>query len=95
MWVQVHAAIAKWFMRYLDRGEASNEFYPAEQQRDRRVYEALPLEGSVLDIGGQLGHIRKYMAPDQRYCSIDPFVGVHLLACNRKNLFASYPLSSP
>lgn len=95
MWAQGQKTFAQWFMRYLDRGEASNSFYPAEQQRDRRVYEAITLEGRVLDVGGQLGHIRKYMAPHQQYCSIDPFVGVHLLASNRKNLFANYPLTLP
>jgi SAM-dependent methyltransferase len=95
IWSQGQAAFSQWYIRYLDRGEASDSFYPSELQRDRRAYEAIPLEGRVLDVGGQLGHIRKYMALHQQYCSIDPFVGVHHLVSNRRNLFANYPLSLP
>lgn len=95
MWAQGQESFTQWFKRYLERGEASDGFYPAEQEKDKRVYEKIPLEGRVLDVGGQLGHIRKYMTSHQQYCSIDPFVGVHLLVSNRKNLFANYPLELP
>jgi SAM-dependent methyltransferase len=95
VWARGQECFTQWFERYLERGEASDGFYAAEQQRDKPVYERFPLEGRVLDVGGQLGHIRKYMTPQQQYCSIDPFVGAHLLASNRKNLFANYPLELP
>jgi SAM-dependent methyltransferase len=95
MWGQGQQNFTQWFNSYLEWGEASDGFYPAEQQSDKRVYDKIPLEGRVLDVGGQLGHIRKYMTSHQEYCSIDPFVGVHLLASNRKNLFANYPLELP
>jgi SAM-dependent methyltransferase len=94
-WAQAQEAFSHWFSRYLELGETSDSFYPAEQQRDKRVYETIPLEGRVIDIGGQLGHIRKYMSSNQQYCSIDPFIDVHLLVSGRKNLFANYPLYLP
>lgn len=94
-WQQGQSAFESWLDKYFDQGEADADFYKNEQAKDAPVYEALKLRGRVLDVGGQLGHIRKYMEPNQEYCSLDPFVGVHLRATNRPNLFASYPLSIP
>jgi len=94
-WLEGQLAFESWLDQYFDQGEAHTDFYENEQALDAPVYEALKLYGRVLDVGGHLGHIRKYMEPNQEYCSLDPFVGVHLRASNRSNLFASYPLSTP
>lgn len=87
----------EWFLSYLNEGEATPHFYKNEVRRDSPIYEKFNMisKGRVLDVGGQLGHIRKYLAPDQEYCSIDPFVSAHRLATNKKELFASYPLDKP
>jgi SAM-dependent methyltransferase len=94
-WLAAQRAFESRVNEYFSTGEADPMFYKREQDRDRPIYETLSLSGRVLDVGGLLGHIRKYMELDQEYCSVDPFIGVHLLASGRKNLFASYPLSSP
>jgi SAM-dependent methyltransferase len=94
-WIAAQHAFESWIDAYFNKGEADPMFYKREQERDRPIYEVMKLSGRVLDIGGQLGHVRKYMELHQEYCSIDPFIEVHVLARGRKNLFASYPLSSP
>jgi ubiquinone/menaquinone biosynthesis C-methylase UbiE len=94
-WATAQRQFVEWVKRYLDRGETTREFYRVEQERDKRVYEEIPLEGSVLDVGGQLGQVRKYMAADQHYCAVDPFLDVLGMADNRESLFANYPLHLP
>lgn len=93
-WLAGQIAFESWIDDYFNNGEADATFYKREQARDRPMYEAMKLSGRVLDVGGQLGHIRKYMNSDQEYCSIDPFIEVHVRARNRKNLFANYPVAS-
>jgi SAM-dependent methyltransferase len=94
-WLVGQLAFESWLDKYFDRGEAEGDFYRTEQAIDSPIYAKFALSGRVLDVGGQLGHIRKYLQPDQEYCSLDPFVGVHVRARNRPNLFASYPLAVP
>jgi len=94
-WLAAQQTFESWMEEYFSNGEADVMFYKLEQERDRPVYEVMRLIGRVLDVGGQLGHIRKYMELGQEYCSVDPFIRAHLLAKGRKNLFASYPLASP
>lgn len=94
-WLDRQITFEAWIDDYFNAGEADPEFYRREQERDRPMYEELKLSGRVLDVGGQLGHIRKYMDSDQEYCSIDPFIEVHMKAKDRANLFANYPLSTP
>lgn len=86
-----------WFSSYLEKGETDTNFYKNEVLRDSPIYEKFDVtsKGRVLDVGGQLGHIRKYLAPNQEYCSIDPFIGAHRLAANKKELFSTYPLNEP
>lgn len=79
-------------VRYLERAEQDSNMYTDEQKRDAPVYEKLPLEGRVLDVGGNLGAIRKYMQEDQEFCSVDPFINVYKLATGRTNLFKYYPM---
>ena len=94
-WLKGQLAFESWIDSYFDKGEADANFYKREQVQDGPVYEAFKPQGRVLDVGGQLGYIRKYLEPNQEYCSIDPFVGVHLRASKRPNLFANYPLATP
>lgn len=82
-------------VRYLERAENDSTVYPEEQKRDAPVYEKLPLEGRVLDVGGNLGAIRKYMNENQEFCSVDPFINVYKLATGRTNLFKNYPMHLP
>lgn len=94
-WLEGQEEFEKWMVSYLDNGEKNDQFYSVEQKADTKMYDKLQLEGRVLDVGGQLGHIRKYMKENQEYCSIDPFMGVVDLVDGRKKLFDNYPLSTP
>lgn len=96
-WTFGQLEFEKWFLSYLDKGEEDPQFYGDEVRRDAPIYEKFAIKnmGRVLDVGGQLGHIRKYLALDQEYCSIDPFIGAHRLATNKKQLFTVYPLAQP
>jgi len=94
-WKEGQDEFEKWKVSYLNNAEINEGYYPLEQSRDSKMYEKLPLEGRVLDVGGQLGNIRKYMSHNQEYCSIDPFITAVSLVENKKNLFKNYPLSTP
>jgi len=94
-WEEGQKEYEKFHEQYLDQGESHADFYKEEQKRDSPMYEKLKLIGRILDIGGGLGHIRKYMQPGQEFVSIDPSVGIQKKAKNRSNLFAAYPLAVP
>lgn len=94
-WLEGQEEFEKWMISYLDNAEKNKQFYSIEQKADTKMYEKLKLEGRVLDVGGQMGHIRKYMSKNQEYCSIDPFISVVDLVEGRNNLFDNYPLSTP
>lgn len=94
-WLDGQVAFEEWIDGYLRKGEVDPDFYRREQSGDAPIYQALKLEGRVLDVGGLLGAIRKYMAPDQEYCSMDPFISAVEKVRGRKNYFASYPMGSP
>jgi len=54
----------------------SKDFYRNEKESVRDVYEAIPIEGRCLDIGGHQGRLQEYLAENQEYVSIDPFLDV-------------------
>lgn len=93
-WLEGQKSFEEWMVKYLDQGESDPQFYKNEKAY-LPVYETMTLDGRVLDVGGQLGHIRHFMKADQEYCSIDPFINAHKLVVGRKNLFEAYPLSRP
>jgi ubiquinone/menaquinone biosynthesis C-methylase UbiE len=82
-------------IKYLNNGEANLNYYVEEQRKDAPMYMKLQLEGRVLDVGGNLGAIRKYMAATQEFCSIDPFIEVYKLAEGRISLHEHYPMHLP
>ena len=84
-----------WKQKQFEIAENNIDQYLQEQKRDAPMYEKLVLEGRVLDVGGSLGNIRKYMTENQEFCSLDPFAGVHKLAEGKANLFKHYPLHLP
>ncbi|MEJ7588735.1 MAG: methyltransferase domain-containing protein [Ferruginibacter sp.] len=94
-WQKGQDAFEPWLIKYLDNAESDPMYYINEQKRDAPMYQKLPLEGRVLDVGGQLGNIRKYMTDDQPFCSVDPFIHVYKVAAGRTNLFKHYPLHLP
>ena len=94
-WVEGQKEYEVFHEKYLNRGETDPNFYKNEHQRDTPMYHELELIGRVLDVGGGLGHIRKYMKSGQEFASIDPSAGIHKKAENRPNLFAAYPLLTP
>jgi ubiquinone/menaquinone biosynthesis C-methylase UbiE len=94
-WHKGQDAYESWMNKYLDNAEKNSQYYPDEKKRDEPMYKRLALEGRVLDVGGNLGAIRQYMAQEQEYCSVDPFINVYKLAAGRKKFFASYPMHLP
>lgn len=90
---QIH--FEKWAIGYFDQAEVEPRFYERLDSADRVVYEEIPLVGSVLDVGGQLGFIRNYMKADLPFVSIDPFTDVLSLAVGRSKLMAYVDLNRP
>jgi SAM-dependent methyltransferase len=95
-WKEGQDVFEEWLKNnYLKKGEESTSFYQDEIKIDAPMYEQLTLEGRVLDVGGQLGHIRRYMTTGQEYCSIDPFITAPFLVEGCNNLFKNYPYHLP
>lgn len=94
-WLNGQKVYEQWMEKYLNHAEVDVTYYLKEQKRDAPMYDKLILEGRVLDVGGGLGNIRKYMQVDQEYCSLDPFIDICKLAKGRKTLFKYYPLHKP
>jgi ubiquinone/menaquinone biosynthesis C-methylase UbiE len=94
-WIEGQKEYEDFLEKYLSQGETDPNFYKNEQQRDAPMYQELKLIGRVLDVGGGLGCIRKYMKPEQEFVSLDPSIGIQKKAENRTNLFAAYPISTP
>lgn len=94
-WQKGQDVFEQWMVKYLDNAESNSNYYPEEQKRDAPMYKKLVLEGRVLDVGGGLGNIRKYIVEGQEYCSVDPFINVYKLAAGRNNLFKNYPAEQP
>lgn len=83
----------------LSREEAKNDGavdYLSEIEGVRRVYEAIPILGRCLDVGGHQGRLRHFLAPEQEYACCDPFLGVFDDLESQPNLLGAYPfLRSP
>lgn len=94
-WQSAQIHFENWASGWFNQAEAIPDFYERLDNGDGVVYKEIPLIGSVLDVGGQLGFIRNYMGDGQRYCSIDPFVAVIKLAHGRRRLFSAYGLERP
>lgn len=95
-WKKGQDFFEKWMKaNYLSKGESDDSFYKNEILRDAPMYKQLVLDGRVLDVGGQMGHVRKFMNLNQEYCSIDPFITVPFLVKGCKNLFKNYPYHIP
>jgi len=74
----------------------SKQFYLEEKDSVRDVYEAIPLVGRCLDIGGHQGRLREYIAEDQEYVSIDPYLDVFEGLGSQSNLLEVFQsLKSP
>ena len=65
--------------------------YEEELDSVRDVYEAIPIHGACLDVGGHQGRLRAFLAPDQKYMVIDPFINVFDDIKLQPNLLEAYP----
>jgi ubiquinone/menaquinone biosynthesis C-methylase UbiE len=54
----------------------SREDYAAQRLGVEDVYRAIPVSGRCLDVGGNDGRLRAFLAPQQQYVSIDPYLSV-------------------
>lgn len=65
--------------------------YQEEKESVRDVYNALPIIGRCLDIGGHQGRLREFLDKTQEYVSIDPFRDVFDRLDEQTNLLHVYP----
>lgn len=65
--------------------------YAAEIDSVRGVYEAIPLEGRVLDVGGHQGRLRSFIRDGQGYAGCDPFLEVFDGIERQPNLLQAFP----
>ena len=65
--------------------------YAAEIESVRGVYDAIPLEGRVLDVGGHQGRLRSFIRDGQSYAGCDPFLEVFDGIDRQPNLLRAFP----
>ncbi len=65
--------------------------YAAEIASVKEVYQAIPLEGRVLDVGGHQGRLRSFIGPGQAYAGCDPFLEVFDGIDRQPNLLRAFP----
>jgi SAM-dependent methyltransferase len=69
----------------------SRQVYLEEKDSVRDVYQAIPIVGRCLDIGGHQGRLREYVAEDQEYVSMDPYLDVFEGLASQHNLLETFP----
>jgi SAM-dependent methyltransferase len=65
--------------------------YLSEIEGVREVYQAIPVTGRCLDVGGHQGRLRQFLSPGQEYVSCDPFLNVFDHLDRQPNLLKAYP----
>jgi len=65
--------------------------YIREIEGVREVYEALPITGVCLDVGGHQGRVRYFLDDNVRYISCDPYLNVLAHLDAQPNLLKAYP----
>jgi SAM-dependent methyltransferase len=68
----------------------STDFF-SERAGVKEVYQAIPIVGRCLDVGGHQGRLRAFLTPDQEYLSCDPFISVFDPIEKSKKLIDAYP----
>jgi SAM-dependent methyltransferase len=67
------------------------ELFQREVSGVRPVYDTFPIKGACLDVGGLDGRVRTFMAPEQRYACVDPYLSAISDINLQPNLTAVYP----
>lgn len=88
IWAEGQQAYESW-----SDGQAvrSNIDYRGELEGVRDVYQAIPVVGRCLDVGGHQGRLRAFLAPEQQYVVLDPFLHVFDGLKKQSDLLAVYP----
>jgi SAM-dependent methyltransferase len=74
----------------LAKGDGKQD-YVAERESVLDVYEAIPIVGRCLDIGGHQGRLRAFLSPGQEYVSVDPFLQIFKGMDSQKQLLEAFP----
>lgn len=67
------------------------EVYTIGRSNIAEVYAAMPLSGSVLDVGGNIGTLRAFLPQDVSYICCDPFKEAFDNLHKRTSLLEAYP----
>ena len=70
---------------------SDNTNYEDEFAGIKDVYREIPIEGSCLDVGGNMGRLRAFIDSGQRYVTCDPFLNVFDSISERPRLVEAYP----
>lgn len=65
--------------------------YVAERAAMGEVYEAIPLVGSCLDVGGGAGRLRAFLPEHEHYLCCDPWMNLFEGLAERRELLRAYP----
>lgn len=88
-WAYGQQHYERWYEELVRRDVELEYFAEIDQVRD--VYDAIPVTGRCLDIGGSHGRLRAFLAADQEYVSCDPFMSAVKNLHRQPNLLAAYP----
>ena len=73
-WQITQQIFEEWFKKYIEKHELNPDLYDEMIKEDSILYENFKLEGNILDVGGQLGFIKKYIKKYENFVVIDPFI---------------------
>jgi SAM-dependent methyltransferase len=88
-WREGQFEYTKMHVAEIDRDQQID--YAAEIASVKGVYEAISLEGRVLDVGGHQGRLRSFIGAGLRYAGCDPFLEVFRGIDKQPKLLQAFP----
>lgn len=88
LWEEGQSAFENWSKI---QATQSSVDYTQELEGVREVYEAIPIKGRCLDVGGHQGRLRAFLSANQEYIVIDPFIDAFDSIEDQANLLKTYP----
>lgn len=75
IWQKSQEAFENWVIKDKEYTFSKKLNYKLEIKNVKPVYDYFNLKGKILDVGGHIGTLREFLTNEQKYISIDPFIG--------------------
>ena len=75
IWQKSQKVFENWVIKDKEYTFSKKLNYKLEIKNVKPVYDYFNLKGKILDVGGHIGTLREFLTNNQKYISIDPFIG--------------------